>query len=527
MEPSRLPLPVRGASDVPAFTDQTPDTCPPGAIRNVEVFAPPGGRAQLGMRRGHRRTFPRALGTGPGQALLPCTRVPSVTGYVLSKGSEIGGGASRLVEAYQGNVWMLDDVPTLDREAAFKPDGVNRASNACAWSQDGTRLAVGVNTVAGDGRTIGVVGVYDTTGALVFSRTLAIPFPFHSAINSLVWSKNWLWACAGPHIFRIAKDNASWTYFYPGWTKEVVQVTLLEDDQGVERLYPATDGFETPGTLVGYGLMTEPYCQQQTRSGIHCFRINEGATGSVLIREQFGLALDPAAAGYESNHGYMRVSELPVVRPYGCNMLAVAAGGPFNEIAFTRTNQGFGPTGAYRPNGTARPPFCVGLLATDGTLEWMVDQDSLNAAGMGFGYYESPPGTPVYHYNDINTPTYESVAINGDGDVYIAGRQNRAGFSVLKLSGEDGRMLWRQNVVASGGQIRQAAIAVNPTNGNVIVGGDRNNVWPGATGQAHIWELSSVDGSIVNTFDVGKAVSVLGVSVKADGSIAYVTDYAT
>jgi hypothetical protein len=73
--------------------------------------------------------------------------------------------------------------------------------------------------------------------------------------------------------------------------------------------------------------------------------------------------------------------------------------------------------------------------------------------------------------------------------------------------------------------IRETGVYVHPGTRRVLFAGDRNAAWPGAGGaNAHLWELDGPTGVILRTFDVGAAVSALGVCGRTAGDVFYVSD---
>ncbi len=251
----------------------------------------------------------------------------------------------------------------------------------------------------------------------------------------------------------------------------------------------------------------------------------------IVRRIAFGtqLALTDPGSEYASGanglpHNYYRFADQSVQRPHGCVVTDMAVGAD-GSVVVTRSNQGWGPNATpWRPGATGGsytppvPDVTITKINRDGVTVFEIDPGSNKFDGLGAGYN----GTP--HYNDINAPTFRAVAIDANGAVYAAGYQNPSGYSVARISSTGG-VDWRKNVVNAGAAVSLSAIAVDPTDGNLIVCTPYNAGWDGATRSAHIFKLAASDGRIIWNFTATPGVAALAVAVSRTGRIAFGTDY--
>jgi hypothetical protein len=244
-------------------------------------------------------------------------------------------------------------------------------------------------------------------------------------------------------------------------------------------------------------------------------------------------------AAYE-DHRYYRFSEDSSQRPRGPlpHAFDMAADG---TCYVARTNQGFGydpvTVSACRPNSpvfvsackvvltrafesdaptymSPSAPVRYGCSTTVGG--WEIDTDSLRKDfdWNGSAWLSDIPAASTGHdpHSLNDAPSLMAVALDHTRDrVFFGGRRpspTQAIPNVYAIRASDGARLWSFDVA---GLVQQHAMAVDPTTGNVVVGGNRNASWTGASGaKAEMWWLDGVTGEVVDTFDLTDAVTLNG-----------------
>jgi hypothetical protein len=529
----RVIPPFRGAANNTAFIKTPGDLAPLDTMRNFRTFVPDKDRPQGGKRPGIVKAFDRQLKNAAVQALCPVSRASYISGYLLGDGRDMGDGSSKDSDALEGNLFILDEVPSMRYALeldALQYGGLDaQASNAVAFHPDDDLIAFAINipgadTVSGFGET--VIRVVTTDGAVLWTIHVTSAFADRYT-NTLVFSRHFLFVCVADHVrmYRVSDGSDFGTAFLGAWASETVEADVYRGPGGTEFLYVAFNGANKPGDLVGGGsIIAGPYAIH-FRSGIIKYRLiyNEGQDGyNPLVQVSFGTAPDPADPLIEDGgfHGYWRVSEQSGGKPWGCLINAMRVSPADGSVFFARTNQGYGPNTLYHPDGSTAFVTVTKVLA-NGTLAWERDTDSIDPGESGaLGFANDIPTAPG------DEPAILAVAVDGNGDVYAGGRRNILGDSVFKLRGTDGVMVWTTTVAGIYPKvIRQAAMAIDPTDGNLVVAGDRNNDWIGADGQAHLWKISGNNGTVLWSFDILSNVSGLGVDVSTLGQIAYVTDF--
>lgn len=208
------------------------------------------------------------------------------------------------------------------------------------------------------------------------------------------------------------------------------------------------------------------------------------------------------------------------------------AGG--NKVIVATSNDGFGPTNAAadKPDGSGGYGnlWCLdngalwdaseGAYATASPVKWLIDTNSRKTNWQASGFFNDLPYNAAGAVDPDNGfgPEFSitSVAVNPvGGDVYAAGKDS-SGVNVFCHALNDGARRWSQNV---GGLVPQHCVAffspassVLSNQTSVVVGGDRNNAWAGATGQACLWFLNPTTGAINSTRDFGVGIDVYGVA---------------
>jgi len=254
-------------------------------------------------------------------------------------------------------------------------------------------------------------------------------------------------------------------------------------------------------------------------------------------------------AGYE-NHVTFRFSEWSVSRPRGClaYSMAVEQLSDGTIAAFVaRTNQGFGYDGNQsdqKPNGLSPYITACRVILTRGFEVGAPVTMSPTAAvryGMGsdVGGWERDSGQSLRraythnastYQNDIpalsggirdphtadNEPSLFAVAVDSaNRRVFFGGRRpslSGAGDTLYCFDADNGDLIWS---IDTKGMIQQNALAVDPTNGNVLLGMIRTDGWEQTDGsisvaKAEMLTLNGGDGSLVRAFDLTDSINYNG-----------------
>lgn len=557
MPAERVNIPVRGATDTARFRELPAGFAPVGSMLNVLPYTA-AGRQQMGTRGGVTEVF-AGLG-GMIQSLAVLNRPSVSSGFTLGSPVSAGDGISRSGAALEGNLWVMEDNPrpTIQYRTTF--DTVIGAAapfpnvTAVCFSPDGTLLLVGHTEINVYGKYMVRIRCLDAaTGEeewTVQYNNEGTTQDFTLYAGCLVCSKEYAFfgAKSSLQAIRLTGANASRITdcgTLNGWCQEIVALGVY--DQGGaynEALYACFQGtrsgnqtdFVGGGSFNGAPLIDDDIDSGDTashyRAGVMKFSIPRSTDNIGAVRRvSFGTQLAVTAPGSEYTstatplpHNYYRFADQSVQRPHGCVVTDMAVGAD-GSVVVTRSNQGWGPNATpWRPGATGGsytppvPDVTITKINRDGVTVFEIDPGSNKFDGLGAGYN----GTP--HYNDINAPTFRAVAIDANGAVYAAGYQSPSGYSVARISSTGG-VDWRKNVVNAGAAVSLSAIAVDPTDGNLIVCTPYNRGWDGATRSAHIFKLAASDGRIIWNFTATPGVAALAVAVSRTGRIAFGTDY--
>lgn len=264
------------------------------------------------------------------------------------------------------------------------------------------------------------------------------------------------------------------------------------------------------------------------------------AVGStVLTRLAMPQFTQSGDAAYE-NHLYYRFSENSAQRPRGCLPHGFDMGAD-GTCFVARTNQGFGydavTVAACRPNSPVfvsgvkvvltrafeagapayiNPAAPVRYGSSVSVGGWEIDTDSLRKEfeWNAQTWLSDIPSVATGHdpHATGESPSLMAVALDAARDrVFFGGRRpspSQAVPNVYAIRASDGARLWSTDLA---GLIQQHAMAVDPTTGNVICGGNRNSMWVGASGsKAEIWWLDGITGEVREWFDLTDAVTLNG-----------------
>jgi hypothetical protein len=543
-----IPLPFRGASNATAYIKTPGDVAPLSALRNFQTFEPKGDRARGGKRRGVRKVFAQRLGTGPIQGLAVVPRASAVIGQRLGACSAVTGGTSRPVAAPAGQVFGLDAVPSLTLahyvnvtgSGPFADTGPGTNSvNACCISPDGRWAAVATNYVDASTRLVARFVLIDLSTGQMATGPLAVTRKLTSLvegryINAMVMTADRLYVLTNQYVNVYGYTGIQGTTVFggltvlsedsfalEGWANETVQAVV---NAAGTHLYIAFNGTGLGATLPSAVVVTPGTNATHFRSGVMKCQIVNAAP--YLRKVSYGPQLPTSDPFYEptgggASHGYWRLSEQRLSgRPRGGIVSAIAIGreGSADAVYLTHTNSGRGPNSTYAPDGSTGYTTITKIVGD--AIAWSSPVNSIISAVNDSGLYNDIPTPPT---SPTAFPSLQAVCVDADGVVYVAGRRGPTGVSVLALDPLDGSTLWDYD---SGGTILQAAIAIDPASGHLVVAGVKNTAFEGGDGirTAHLWMLERASGALVKDWTLGGG-SVSGLCVAAGPrGILYGTD---
>lgn len=529
---------------------------PLSCLRNVLPHDTGEDRPRGGQRPGLALLFAGQFGTAAArqvQAVASVTLASQVTGYEPGTCEEIDEWQTREAEALDGQAWIYDTIPAMVE--SFKPatgdDGETGAAtypaiSAVAWHPDGDRIALAANFQADAGayigRTVARIWVYARSGvtwSLAWTRLYgSASAPTYCNALAFYRQNATYGALLAAVVHEIKAMNFSTGTEYPGsdcngWSSEVID--LIVSGTNLYALFNGTSAGAAT-TVNGTTISSTHF-----RSGIMRFAIGGPNPSFTLTQERWGS--DPSAGipisasddYYESDHRYLRFAEWSSTYPRGCYPTGMAEG-PDGEIVVISTNAGWGPNwnaGAVAPSIPAddRPLVSVRKFDADGVLVW--ENDPFTLRDPYTGWWGGP------YYNDIDLPTLLSVRVGGNGNVFVAGRRGEQGpdgswVNVWKLRAGDGSIMRSARLHGSAKLTQfaaEGAMAIDPRDGGVWIGGTRSVDWqasPGVAGDGssrHLWKLHPVSLAVMEKIDLGAAVSALGVETRAsDGHVLYGTD---
>lgn len=513
----RVLPPLGGASDNSTYLDQPERFAPLPSMLNVRPEES-GGRRRIGQRPGLAKLFGTQLG-GEVRAMAVISRAAAVSGYQLGS-CEHFAGASRQSGALAGNHWLLDPEPglNLDLDLDDSPFGGGGANGcvACDWHPDGTKFAVASNFIDGvTGRAEALVRMVDVDGNTLWTANLE-DSTRDRFIDTIAVTHEWVFAASNEFIMVWqVSDGAPVGQIQITWARHIIRVAKNRD---ATMLLAAFDGSTSGATLPNGPTVEAGICAVHFRAGFMMFQVRSLAQG-IIAQVPFGPALPSSATYYEADHGYWRISEHTRFAPRGAQ-ITDACFGPSGEVILLTTNQGIGPNVSFPPDGSSGY-ITVRKIGPNGILAWEQDTASIRRS---FVF------NAITYFCDItegtsDEPSVQAVCVDAEGRIYVGGRQNPGGRSVFCLHPTDGSIQWARNLVNSGGTIRQAAAAIDPSDNNPWFAFDRNSSWDGAAGrEAMLIQLNRANGAVLKHFDLGASVSGLGVAVHPNRSIVLVTD---
>lgn len=515
---TKLVPPYAGVADNTSFVATPAAFVPPDSLRNVRVFEPSKQRPRVGQRPGWRKLFDTLLGPTV-QAVGVISRARSVTGLIPDTCSAVEDWSSTPAGPIAGQAWALDPDPAL--RGLFYIDltgtggGAADTANTIAVSPEGTHVAFTFNYTDSVTGELECRLVYATRDLQTVWTTTVSGAADGFAANSVAISNGIVWVAFATSTNQMLRGYARTTGAETvlsdlnGWARQAVSVKVWKPTAGEEYLLVAFTGGTNGATLPGGTVVTAGEFARSFRAGVMKIRI---AANNSIAQVPFGAPrLDSSDTYYEANHQYARFSELTIGAPHGCEPTALAVSRT-GMVALVHTNQGWGPNASFPPDGSGAPYTTVMLMDAHGRVQWEIDTQSL-LVDDGSG-----------RYNDMTTPTLKAAAFDEAGNLYVAGLRNHSdaalGACVFRIE-PDGTIRWRKLVSS---QIFEGAMAVDPTDGNVLVGGTRNaTVWGGGV-NAHLWKLNALNGAVLWGWDLGLATPVTGVAAADDGRIFYTTN---
>lgn len=523
--------PYRGAVSSAPYSLQPADSAPFEAIRDVRPFDSKG-RRRMTQRPALVKAFAEQL-PGPIQFLGVIGRASIQTGTRLGECSDIDPWTSVLSPAIAGQVWWLKRnrgmYARYYEDVTGEGGPATNSVNAVAINADGDRICTSSNYVDSSTDLVSRIRCFDLDGNVQWTHKI-LETGRDRYTNTIAIGDRYVYVATNQEIrvIRLSDGTPIADYQLGGWASEVVELGIYTDTSGQEWLYAGFNGATAAGTYtvagaaVGSGTIAQGKWAKHFRAGVMKIRIDYTVFGS-LRRVNWGSPrLTTGQAYYEASHGYARISELTNYPPHGALVTAMGVDSSGN-VYVARTNQGWGPNAAhpfFYPDGQTSPYISVMKLnAEDGSLAWETDTLSVREVGDGGYINDIPTGAS-------DDPSLLAVRPDAAGDVYVAGRQNQAGQSLMKLAGSTGSILWSMNLMSGSTAHRQACIQIDPNDDQVVVGGDRNTSWDGAGGaNAHLWKVPKNGGSEpLWSHDLGAAVSALGLAIGPDSEIIYGTD---
>lgn len=552
----RLLPPIRGAANNTPYVDQPGDTAPLESLRNGIAYTTEKDRQVFGQRPGTKRAFSSQLNDAPVQAMMSLSRARQVVGNIRGACVNMGDAVSKVAEVIDAEAFLLDTLPSLIQEidvditaSPFVSAAAATSASACAVTPDGTAFAYAMNytaTAGAGGNEEAALVITDNDGTVLDKYRISGVSQDRS-VNTMVWNANssklavcttaelWIFTWNGLNLELSERHQT-------GWEQELIQAGWWTDASGDEYLLAGFDGTTLAGTYddgvgnpIGGSITTGEY-GRQFRSGIHKFF--HSSSGQLLLRT-FGAQLEAGTLFFDSTntipgifeppHGYFRLSEHSLAKPRGRRITALAVSPVDGAIFITTTNQGAGPNNTWPPDGST-PYFTVMKLSFAGVLQWELVTDWIDEGTGGFGSLNNDIPT-----SSTDDPTLLAIAVDQNGDAFVAGRQADSGFSLHKIEGSNGSILWSNNLVSSStpSAIRQGAISMDPDTGNVWLAGDENNEWKDAGGvYAHLWEIQGSTGTILRSYRINGAPdptsstsnSALGVACGPNGIRMVATD---
>ena len=586
----RLQPPVKGVASAAPFVD-TPDrfTALEGE-RNVRAQDQEN-IGRVSTRPGFQRQFPLQLGTAAHrriQGLKSISRASATTSYALGPKTVMGptnalGRAAGLVAL---NVGVLNPAVQGLREA-FMVAGTAGASSVkrggalatialpeltefpatsepewVCTHPTGSLAALGFNYVTAGGQNRTLVLLVDiATGNYAGVKVIApagenILDANNQPVLGACWTADALWMARGTALWYepVVTEGGRTMMVDPLRVSPLVSAAdpsrpLTAASRivnlsaytlnGRTRVWAAFEGSTVAGaTSNPVGLITAGTIAKHFRSGLFLLEQtadvadNTYRLATVALPDSEGLLGDgyvEVSGALPTVHSSVRFSAWLTRAPRGALPTALAADPVDGSVYVAFTNQGWGPTAAFPPDGSA-PYTTLAKFSETGNFLWEDD----TASNIGAEQGGKLTGVATKYPCDIpdedganagttshDGPAIRALACNGAGSLYASGRINGGRWNVFGRNSADGSLRWQQrtegNTATSGGggsvawPLAGAAgrggvrngLAIDPTDAQVIIAGARNDTWkstdPAVAHQAPwamIWKLAGTTGAI-------------------------------
>lgn len=553
---SPLVPPVLGVADNSSWFKQPGGTCPPLSMLNCRPYTTPDKRPQIGQRPGIVKAFPQQMGNGaPGQGCGVVSRSRAISGYRIGERTTIDGtGRSTKPAALLGQVWgiarnfamFLRRYENVSAGGEFADTGpADQSVVAIRYSKDETKIIYASNYIpTATGRLEGRVTCIDAkSGAVLWSRVILRTIALVAQatfVNSLCCSNDYVWVCTNQFVRGLKlTDGTTFGVEFDcnGWAQECIQAVVTADDSA---LLIAFRGSTAGGTLNSGVVVGGPLKAGIWRSGVMKATIQPAGSGVALVATALGPQLPVGDRYYEgpvpyAPHNYVRFSEvlsgcgkdqdLSVRQPRGRWPTGIALL-PDGGFVVSHTNSGYGPNSNalhtvpngwpandYSPPGP--PYYTLSYFDSGGNYQRSIDTFSIVELKAD-GFYSDIPN------DSSEVPSITALDISTDGTIFCGGRVQSAIPANAFAFDSFGNPKWAINL---GQIIRENGVAVAKDDQQALFGGDRSTTWPSSgAADAILWKLQKDTGAVLNHFDLGSAVSCLGVTSNARGDIAFSSD---
>ena len=604
-----IPLPINGITDATPFSATPAGMAQPGGMVNFVPSEPGTNRGRISKRYGLRKLFPQRLGKDGNRrirVLRAISRASAVTGYSLGQSTPltIDNAAGKTATLLSMNVGIVaTDSHTLLDAAKVYASGVLRAgaeaaqtlstgvagltttATWCDVSPDGTLAVFAFACSSGSQNRTLMVFIDLARGDVVGSKIIAPSGEDTSSQNNVAttghcWTGNALWIGRGTQMWYVRTPQwggrtrlydptttaallASVDFDLSGPASKITALATYESD-GDWSIYAAFEGSTGAGyTANPTGAITSGATARHFRAGV-C-RMAESVSGmtcSLTVDTSFSLTPSVNAPFTETDstqttpvtHNSMRFSQWLARAPRGALPTGIAAASD-GSFAVCFTNQGYGPTSSYLPNGAVAYTTVAKFDAT-GVLMWEADTQSAIAGEQG-GYSsvtateyacDVPDETGGGNAGTTNKdgPAVRAIAMRANGDVVVGGRINAGLHSVFYFGSDSGQLRWtiglegnRSHAVAytaptagGGHGVPRGGLCISADDESVVAVHTRNNTFQSDAfvsanterPYAVMWNLSAADGATNWTFaatqDTGTETSPTCCAA-ASGRVAY------
>lgn len=533
-------FPYKGATDRRAFIDTPGDAAPFGTIQNVRPRDPIGTRERGGQRPGIREATGSnglawgRIGEGPILFIKPITRPTRLEGYEL-------GACSATHEKWEwrdgerllGNVFVLRQGSTSPAMSRSVTIGVTANFTNAASQRIGDLAWIGRQTLYGCVNDVpGVTGAsephfvwtagyvagqpvdgWGTPEWVVQQGSSIDPSPCE-CVASFPWTQ----FATDRWAFSSISDTRTPNAGYIVWND--VKNTVFDEVQPRAKEYIESGGnviegtnSANPGAHEVTGLKCKTFGNRHylyfcwraspmaesmvgrfdvTEIGTTGFDLTYGGSGAVQLD---GLTFDFLASDPPGTAA--------INYPRGCTPSDVGV----DDLGFlyvTRSSTGWGPLNGqpeHKPDYPGRIPVTIAKIDPSGTgFVW----EALTA--------EDTTQSPLLVARDP-----ELLWVEPASDIVFCGGRRVQAQSVFGVRSNDGAVIWSFDT----GDVTTRA-AIDPTDGNIVVVGNRTNSWTGASSAyANVWKLERTSGSVVWAYDIGPSVRATSVAINPEtGDIA-------